>query len=65
MQGDIENQPAPDDWGDFSAVISGLEQTEASELTDLPTEAANDDNAKPAGQRSLSMSFKKRSTKGS
>ena len=60
MQGDIENQPAPDDWGDFSAVISGLEQTEASELTDLPTEAANDDDAKPAGemyQGALSVLF--------
>ncbi|MBE3708042.1 hypothetical protein HJ080_09730 [Vibrio parahaemolyticus] len=47
MQGEIENQPDMDDWGDFSAVISGLEQTEVSELTDLPTEAANDDS-KPA-----------------
>ncbi|EMW8523780.1 hypothetical protein D027_4691A, partial [Vibrio parahaemolyticus 861] len=49
MQGEIENQPDMDDWGDFSAVISGLEQTEVSELTDLPTEAANDDS-KPAGE---------------
>ena len=50
MQGEIENQPGMDDWGDFSAVISGLEQTEVSELTDLPTEAANDDNHQPAGE---------------
>ncbi|XEV15510.1 hypothetical protein ACBZ90_25455 [Vibrio alginolyticus] len=40
MQDEMENQPELDDWGDFSAVISGLEQTEVSELTDLPTEAA-------------------------
>ncbi|EQL92920.1 hypothetical protein D035_3628 [Vibrio parahaemolyticus VP250] len=43
----------------FSAVISGLEQTEVSELTDLPTEAANDDS-KPAGemfQGALSVLF--------
>ncbi|OWT92841.1 hypothetical protein BGL96_21655 [Vibrio parahaemolyticus] len=59
MQGEIENQPDMDDWGDFSAVISGLEQTEVSELTDLPTEAANDDS-KPAGemfQGALSVLF--------
>ncbi|EPM4287205.1 hypothetical protein ACTJ28_002949 [Vibrio alginolyticus] len=49
MQDEIENQPELDDWGDFSAVISGLEQTEVSELTDLPTEAAND-NHQPAGE---------------
>ncbi|EKB3554547.1 hypothetical protein ONY95_003884 [Vibrio parahaemolyticus] len=63
MQGETENQPDMDDWGDFSAVISGLEQTEVSELTDLPTdlptEAANDDS-KPAGemfQGALSVLF--------
>ncbi|EHV5553814.1 hypothetical protein K0W35_000422 [Vibrio parahaemolyticus] len=59
MQGEIENQPDMDDWGDFSAVISGLEQTEVSELTDLPTEAANGDS-KPAGemfQGALSVLF--------
>ncbi len=59
MQGEIENQPDMDDWGDFSEVISGLEQTEVSELTDLPTEAANDDS-KPAGemfQGALSVLF--------
>ncbi|EJV5951219.1 hypothetical protein N7I24_003782 [Vibrio alginolyticus] len=50
MQDEMENQPELDDWGDFSAVISGLEQTEVSELTDLPTEAANDDNHQPAGE---------------
>jgi len=50
MQDEMENQPELDDWGDFSAVISGLEQTEVSELTDLPTEAANEDNYQPAGE---------------
>ncbi|WDG12084.1 hypothetical protein PUT72_07520 [Vibrio alginolyticus] len=50
MQDEIENQPELDDWGDFSAVISGLEQTEVSELTDLPTEAVNEDNYQPAGE---------------
>ncbi|MGR5324117.1 hypothetical protein ACP3VW_09700 [Vibrio sp. DNB22_17_1] len=50
MQGELENQPDTDDWGDFSAVISGLEQTESTVLTDMPTQAANDDESKPTGE---------------
>ncbi len=48
MQGELENQPEHDDWGDFSAVISGLEETETNAVIDAPTEAANDE--KPAGE---------------
>ncbi|MDV6251074.1 hypothetical protein [Vibrio sp. EA2] len=50
MQDDYENQPELDDWGDFSSVLTDLEQTEVSTLTDLPTTAANDDEVKPAGE---------------
>ncbi|EKM15218.1 hypothetical protein [Vibrio harveyi] len=48
MQGELENQPEHDDWGDFSAVISGLEETETNAVIDAPTEAANEE--KPAGE---------------
>ncbi|WP_243978177.1 hypothetical protein [Vibrio natriegens] len=50
MQDDYENQPDLDDWGDFSSVLTDLEQTEVSVLSDAPTTAANDDEYKPAGE---------------
>ncbi|MFW8632145.1 hypothetical protein [Vibrio natriegens] len=50
MQDDFENQPELDDWGDFSSVLTDLEHTEVSTLSDAPTTAANDDEFKPAGE---------------
>ncbi len=50
MQDDYENQPDLDDWGDFSSVLTDLEQTEVSVLSNAPTTAANDDEYKPAGE---------------
>lgn len=50
MQDDYENQSDLDDWGDFSSVLTDLEQTEVSVLSNAPTTAANDDEYKPAGE---------------